>query len=167
MKRISGSAFLLGWFAISGLGCFPGHSDHPMHGSSSSAVPYAVRPGLGRHDRDDYVGSRRCAQCHDSIYRNWTESVHARSLTAEDYQSPPHRGSCRRCHTTGRGTENGVGCEACHGPQRMHADNPERTSPDPCVICTVQKQCIQCHNRSVDPEFSASDDWKRVTHGTE
>ncbi|HPQ40710.1 MAG TPA: hypothetical protein PLV45_10085 [bacterium] len=164
-KRIFGSAFLLGTILLLGIGCISGHREN---GDAAPAVrrrPITILEGR-RSDTGEYAGSERCAACHDSIYRRWQQSPHARKLAAADYSAPPHPGSCRRCHCTEGDVEEGVGCEACHGPQRRHADHPGRRIPDPCVICTVQKQCIQCHNRSVDPDFHAADDWKRVSHGS-
>lgn len=61
-----------------------------------------------------------------------------------------HR-TCEECHTDvlevkGEGKHAGVACEACHGPQRKHAEEPVALLPrlpDPAVLCPA------CHEASV------------------
>ncbi len=64
-----------------------------------------------------------------------------------------------------RRTENRVGCEACHGPRAVHAETQELAPSTDCTLCDIRKECIKCHNRSIDPGFDAVDDWKIINHG--
>jgi hypothetical protein len=95
----------------------------------------------------EYVGSRRCLECHtaggsESPAVTWLRSRHglaywrlatdwAAALAARGRPvggaAPLQLGRCRSCHITGAGDpssrfaagfrpEEGVGCEACHGP---------------------------------------------------
>ncbi len=58
--------------------------------------------------------------------------------------------SCETCHTEiletkSKGKHEGVACEACHGPQAKHADDPGSIlpiKPDAGVLCA------QCHEAS-------------------
>ncbi|MCD4654543.1 cytochrome c family protein [bacterium] len=124
--------------------------------------PLDIRPGYARLKADENAGSKVCKDCHSSIYQQWLTTPHAIVRDTEMAENPPHKGSCRRCHGQ---IEQFIGCEACHGPRAMHASNPEKSVPQDCVICSVQKYCIQCHNRSIDPDFNAADSWEMVDHG--
>jgi hypothetical protein len=58
--------------------------------------------------------------------------------------------ACEACHTDvldekSKGKHAGVSCEACHGPQAKHADDPDKVTPpkpNPSVLCA------QCHEAS-------------------
>lgn len=58
--------------------------------------------------------------------------------------------ACEGCHTDvletkSKGKHAGVSCEACHGPQAKHADDPDKATPpklDPKGLCA------QCHEAS-------------------
>jgi hypothetical protein len=58
--------------------------------------------------------------------------------------------TCETCHTDvaqtkSAGKHAGVNCEACHGPQAKHADDPaslDPGKPDTAVLC------VQCHAAS-------------------
>jgi cytochrome c peroxidase len=85
-----------------------------------------------------YIGADECAACHSSRggmdqYEKWLASPHARAYKtlkeeksmaiarAGKIEKPWESAECLRCHTTGYGRsdktrEEGVGCEACHGP---------------------------------------------------
>jgi hypothetical protein len=93
---------------------------------------------LSRRRAADYTGAEVCKKCHgmDSIgnqYRIWTASSHAnaflilKSGKSKDIAQkagvdvPYADVRCLKCHTTGGGKSEivkneGVGCEACHGP---------------------------------------------------
>lgn len=99
-----------------------------------------------------YVGSENCAQCHETITKDFATASHAR-LKAE-----------------GANAIN-VGCESCHGPGSLHAEsggarativNP-RKSPEGCFQCHLEMEgrfrlpshhpieegkvsCGDCHN---------------------
>ena len=85
-----------------------------------------------------YVGSAVCAECHsaESIgdqHSKWLRTPHARAVATlksgkalniaakVSVSRPAEDRACLRCHTTGGGRhpktmDEGVGCEACHGP---------------------------------------------------
>ena len=59
-------------------------------------------------------------------------------------------GTCETCHTDvaqtkAAGKHAGLNCEACHGPQAKHADDPANVDPgkpDTAVLC------VRCHAQS-------------------
>ena len=86
----------------------------------------------------DYVGSNKCAECHaeeaiGNQCKIWKSTSHSRAFLKLDSEKgrevakkvsvaePQKDAACLKCHTTGGGKteltkEEGVGCEACHGP---------------------------------------------------
>jgi hypothetical protein len=138
----------------------------------------------------NYTGLSSCAECHanDSIGNQiavWEKSPHSRAFktlqteTADDIalkfniDDPESDLKCLKCHTTGAGRtgikkENGVTCEACHGPGQgylsfeNHASFIDRENAYtkairngmyPIIginhIRNREKLCMKCH--SVDP----------------
>ncbi len=76
--------------------------------------------------------------------------------------------NCAGCHTTGlnaergRWQDDGVQCEACHGPGSVHAELAERAGRNPpndelkalraAIVVTADAQtCGQCHSQGVEP----------------
>lgn len=158
-KRIIGSAFLIMLFMTVN-GCRPSRVPAASSRATESRpvdLVEAVKPKGG------FVGSSECRSCHSEIHDRWRMSPHAAGLTADNRKLPPHQGSCDRCHQTAD-IENFVGCEACHGPREDHVVSPVAVQAA-CRLCDIRKQCIQCHNRYIDPEFDAGSDWRRIDHG--
>jgi len=89
-----------------------------------------------------FIGIGSCKKCHESNsignqFKVWASSPHAKAFQRLkspeaykigeklDVQKPETSISCLKCHTTGGGkteaTKNeGVGCEACHGPGSLY-----------------------------------------------
>ncbi len=149
-----------------------------------------------------YVGVALCKACHNTTksgkqYTVWQKSAHAKAYEtlasdkAKEFakkrgiDDPQKSPECLQCHTTGFGVdaklkgpkltlEEGVSCEACHGPgsnyrkMRVMKDlwagkiKPESvglTLPD-------EKTCIQCHNKkspSYKP-FKFEEMFKKIAH---
>jgi hypothetical protein len=72
--------------------------------------------------------------------------------------------ACETCHTDvldvkKAGKHAGVNCEACHGPQAKHADDPGSVTPAKLDTATL---CVRCHEASVArpktfPQVNAAD----------
>ncbi len=101
------------------------------------------------HDDARYVGSDRCATCHQEASNVWTQSKHSHAFSAlVNAKNPKLRqfdGECVVCHTVGFKYSTGyndlpkdgnlealakhnqklqdVGCESCHGPGSSHVNN--------------------------------------------
>lgn len=84
-----------------------------------------------------YVGSGRCLKCHKKTHpehvKRWAETkfkTFERLRKEPDFQkgNKRYRSLCYRCHTTGYRedkdlyAEQGVGCEACHGPGEVYSE---------------------------------------------
>jgi hypothetical protein len=76
---------------------------------------------------------------------------HYRPAALQDVRSRPltyaGQDACAMCHepvvklrATGRHV--GVSCEACHGPQYKHTDDPTANKPKPLVVADL---CRRCH----------------------
>jgi hypothetical protein len=89
----------------------------------------------------EYAGTEACKKCHEHAYKIWEASPHAHAYrTLVEDPEPPHLrqfdGECIVCHTVGFGYKKGftnekdtpnlkdVGCESCHGPSKLHKENP-------------------------------------------
>ena len=118
------------------------------------------------HDaiQNDFTGAESCKECHLEIYHRWKLTAHNRELRKQDYEFPPHQGSCRRCHHTSL-QETVVSCETCHGPRASHVRQPYQDEISRCTVCDAHKMCIKCHMRSVDPDFEPAKGWAKVDHG--
>lgn len=119
---------------------------HPRPtGWQMGGIPELPASGGNQHPGPKYVGAYTCGQCHRGArfnhqYSRWRRSPHARAWAVlgtprareiareEGVDGDPQRDPrCLRCHTT-VGTaprqlvastyeiDEGVGCEACHGP---------------------------------------------------
>ncbi len=110
-----------------------------------------------------YGGSEKCAGCHKDVHETWMGTLHSQAYSSpifqEDWAKQGSANSCLECHTTGydpvtgKFSEEGVTCEACHGPFQpehpMKAEMPVK--PDASL-------CSSCHK-------TTTDEWKVSKHG--
>ena len=143
-----------------------------------------------------YVGAEVCISCHkmDSLgnqFRRWLGTPHSRSwvmlqgkeakefaekMGIEDPQKSP---ICLRCHApVFRDTslwcksfhpEDGVQCEACHGPGSLHvkAMKAGRMTEEAMLPKPKGKRfCMMCHAGVPHPtgKFNYKKFWRRVAH---
>ncbi len=112
------------------------------------------RRGVTRNGTDFQVlGSPSCRTCHRSIFQQWQRSPHALSadkLSFEQTFDP----TCEPCHVPDASAfEDGVGCEACHGPGSEYAaldvmiDELKRRSAG---LQDAASNCVACHNPGHD-----------------
>jgi predicted CXXCH cytochrome family protein len=99
-----------------------------------------------------YVGTKKCAECHEHVTGHFESSTHANVALKND-----------------KGVD--IGCEACHGPASVHVKaggskgtiiNPSK-SPETCFTCHLDKRgefnlpnahpvlagqvtCVDCHD---------------------
>jgi predicted CXXCH cytochrome family protein len=121
--------------------------------AAPSTAPQAQVPG--------YAGSESCKQCHDDIHSEWVSTRHAQAFSApifqRDWGQAGNDITCLECHTTGYDpasgaySEEGVTCEACHGPfQTGHPETPMPITPD-------AELCSTCHK-------TTTDEWRASVH---
>ena len=132
---------------------------------------------------NEYVGARKCKECHEEIYKHWTETGHFHAMeTLRDIATPAgqdYNPECVRCHVvaldyrTGFQTIDstpelgGVQCENCHGPGKKHIDDPENPdllTPAPEDDEAIERSCIVCHDVDNSLNFDFSTYWPKVRH---
>lgn len=110
-----------------------------------------------------YVGSRTCAACHTAAYVWWAATPHGRAYATLVARGRERDLDCIGCHVTGFARPfgatlehldelQGAGCESCHGPGSLHADNP-RAADAGIKRATPEGICRECHDPDHDPSF--------------
>jgi len=130
-----------------------------------------------------YVGVKTCKMCHSSTksgaaYKIWLKGKHSKAYTelASDeakaiakkkgIADPQKADECLACHVTGFGVdaklkgpkltmEEGVSCEACHGPGSAYKSKKVMVGLymdeiDPKTVGLIEptkEVCVQCHNK--------------------
>lgn len=117
--------------------------------------PHELLPVVG----GGYVGSKKCSECHKNQYEKFIKySRKSKSYDAIRRMkrlSPEETRQCYTCHTTGYGVQTGfssyektpyladVGCEACHGPGKLHTETMDMAHIVKTVTIDV---CEKCHD---------------------
>ena len=143
-----------------------------------------------------YVGARACAACHSSDkigdqYSIWLHSRHAGAykLLARPeapkiaelrgiHEDPREAPACLKCHSTGVGDvpkaatfrrEDGVQCEACHGPGSEYMTEAIMSDPEAARAAGLAEvgaeTCERCHDEAVhggDVPFETR--MQKITH---
>ena len=145
-----------------------------------------------------YVGAKKCSICHKSAKQGrqfwiWQQSKHAmawvtlvnpeaKALAAKlGIEDPQRSEKCLRCHTTAYGVpgiqkattlkaEDGVGCEACHGPGSRY--KTAKIMEDRALairnglIVPDENVCRRCHNKQSPTykKFVYSEFVKEIAH---
>jgi len=135
-----------------------------------------------------YVGAEKCKMCHNAPtkgaqFTKWTGSKHSKAFqalageeakkvaAAKGIADPQKAPECLRCHVTGHGVsaakltdkykaEEGVSCEACHGPGgdywQMSVMKDAAKSKAAGMIVPDEATCKTCHNAD-SPTFKGFD----------
>lgn len=145
-----------------------------------------------------YLGSEACAKCHggakaNGIFETWRGTAHARAwkdlaslrggeIAREMGVEGPaqHASQCLECHATGQkdsptqraliGVEEGVGCEACHGPGADYAKKLVMPEPKEArrhgLREDPQDACVECHRPGVAhiKNFDYKTRWALIAH---
>ncbi len=145
-----------------------------------------------------YVGTMSCAQCHRSAkmgfqFSRWKLTEHSRAwarlaspeaarIAAELGISDPQRApECLRCHTTAGNSlesalpsytvDEGVGCEACHGPGSEYQHEAvmlDRAAALRAGLRTVGREvCDTCHKEAHGKPFDYDSAAALITHPTQ
>lgn len=151
----------------------------------------------------EYIGSNSCGMCHKKAesgeqLKIWEGSAHAKAF--KTLQSEKADGiaktkgfntkaaetpECLACHVTGNekdakfgskfSKENGVQCEACHGPgseykskkvMEDHAKAVAAGLKDFSKEGSIEAQCKTCHNEKspTAKEFKFKEMWEKIKH---
>jgi len=135
-----------------------------------------------------YVGAEKCKMCHNvqakgAPFAKWVESRHSKAFVtlgsdeakkaaaAKGIADPQKAPECLKCHVTGYGApaekltdkwkmDEGVGCEACHGPAgdywKMDVMKDHARSLAAGMVVPTEETCKKCHN-SQAPTFKGFD----------
>lgn len=145
------------------------------------------------------MGAKKCKICHSTDkkagthFKMWEEELHSKAFEAllsdkakeaakkHGIEDPSKDERCLACHTT-KGSpalEEGVSCEACHGPAEKYLKPHEKEGYDAAVALgmtpfktmekeEIAKTCAQCHRE--DPlndfhkEFNFDEFWAKIDH---
>jgi hypothetical protein len=108
-----------------------------------------------------YVGAISCKRCHETNYRNWLKTKHAKASQTIIASPKYTQEECLICHSTGYGKMGeyatveeippylrGVQCEACHGEGKGH---PGKGGIERKVTLGI---CRNCHTKDQSPVFN-------------
>jgi hypothetical protein len=130
--------------------------DKRVNDHNRVALAHLVAPKVAE-GMPSYVGAERCGSCHDSEHQWWRGHEHGRAYETLVTRNKQFSLSCVGCHVTGYGKAGGstvthnaglvdVGCESCHGPGSLHADDPDVDTEQNVVRDTPESVCVECHN---------------------
>jgi hypothetical protein len=150
-----------------------------------------------------YVGSQKCKLCHKNKERGdqydiWENSPHARAFsvlaTAEALETakkiglegnPQQSAACLQCHVTAYeesaavkdttlSQEEGIGCEACHGPGSLYKTFTimkalaagKQDAKEVSFSLGDDQTCLKCHNTASPTykPFQFEQFFKRISH---
>ncbi|MDY7228575.1 multiheme c-type cytochrome [Hyalangium rubrum] len=109
-----------------------------------------------------FVGNGACQDCHAEAFPVWEKSKHRHAWETLEKAGKQFHLNCVGCHVTGYEQPGGVcrldkvagredvGCESCHGPGSLHAEEP---TPANIVRNPGQALCVTCHNPENSPHF--------------
>ena len=120
----------------------------------------AGRPGAAM------TGWQQCRSCHPEQTRFWQQTKHAGAWRTLEKANQQFNRECIICHVTLPTYDiatvlkdnllaalpeelKGVGCEACHGPGKSHAERPEEVK----TVHPDETTCLQCHTPDHDNSF--------------
>jgi hypothetical protein len=125
-----------------------------------------------------WLASRHAA-AYWRLATDWAAHLAAIRPQYADIADPPRDARCLLCHVSGaqdpsalhaadwRAGE-GVGCEACHGPGSLYANEDVMTARAAFLAAggrlPDEDDCRACHRRADAFDFAAA--WRRIAHGT-
>jgi hypothetical protein len=168
-------------------------------GEDTAGVADTVKKAAAKEDTTKvvhkYIGNTKCKMCHNSakkgkIHDTWAGTKHATayaSLASDEskkiakekgIKDAQKDGKCLKCHVTGYGqptadkysVEEGVGCEACHGPGEhywsMKVMKDKKLALENGLVEPDEKLCATCHNKE-SPTYKPlkfAEAYKKVEH---
>ena len=166
---------------------------HPLPKNPTSGAIAAAGPAGGQQTAGPkYAGTVACGKCHKGPgmghqYSVWRMSPHARGWsvlgTPRAYETaarrklsgePHQQAECLKCHRTGYGgahlpsspVDEGVGCEACHGPGSEYMAEALMRDPRAARAAGLnpapREACGRCHQGKFNPQEAL----KKIAHPT-
>ena len=127
------------------------------------------------------VGANQCKSCHEEAHKWAKKDPHAaamKHLAKNGAENP----TCVGCHATQKAyglgvqtdtitafrTDEGVGCESCHGPGEAHVAAPSKSNivglGASCPECVIEAICTSCHTPEQDPGWSLTERLEAIHH---
>ncbi len=140
--------------------------------SQVAAFGIDFRRGVQAQLRDGgFAGSETCRECHAEAYTSWNSSAHSHAMRTLVHKQQDRNPDCIPCHLqdlppAGVSEEDaGVGCEACHGDVRGHAELARTGTRVPVrLLSGARHSCAQCHNEKTSAGFDFEKWWARIRH---
>jgi hypothetical protein len=142
-----------------------------------------------------YIGAGKCKICHKTEKQGkqfpiWEESTHSKSIAALSSSEAPARAKemgvenpadspeCLKCHAplykkASEFKEEGVTCEACHGPGSAYKKlsvmkSREESVKNGLIVYdspeAMKKQCLSCHENAHGKPFDFDAKWAKIKH---
>lgn len=138
--------------------------DKRVNAHNRTALANLLPPPVAKGE-PSYVGATRCGQCHAEALIWWQKHAHGRAYATLEKVDKQWSLSCVSCHVTGYGKPGGstvvhnegltnVGCESCHGPGSMHAEDPDTDDAKNVHSDAGEALCVQCHNAEHSDHFA-------------
>ena len=133
------------------------------------------------------VGSAACQSCHKTQHKWAKKDPHAGAMGLLK-EADAQRVECVSCHATPARygpapgalvaaapsslaefrTDEGAGCEVCHGPGGAHVQEPRKDNivglGDSCPECVIEAVCTSCHTDKWDPKWSLKPRLAAIDH---
>jgi len=109
-----------------------------------------------------FVGNDSCRECHPESFPVWEKSKHAHAYRTLADLGRQYDLNCIGCHVIGFERPGGVcrvdkvqnrkdvGCESCHGPGSIHAEDPVK---DNILAKPEKSDCVRCHTPENSSHF--------------
>ncbi len=168
--------------------------DQLLHALSPDPIPGSVGdlPAASKEKGPKYAGAAACGKCHrgpmlGNQWSMWRMSAHAdawailgtakgKELAAgKGIADPQHSPECLKCHATSQSAahlasftpDEGVGCEACHGPGSDYMleaiMRDPRAAKDGGLETPSRDTCLRCHQAK---GFDVDAAMKKLAHPT-
>jgi hypothetical protein len=144
----------------------------------------AERPLLAFPDGPT-VGAKACRSCHKPQHKWLTKDPHSSAI--DTLGEDASRSECVRCHATATQydssmasmgaaeksiedyrVDEGVGCEACHGPGQAHMASPSKSNivglGESCPECIIEGICTSCHTPKWDMKWDLDTRLGAIAH---
>ena len=115
-----------------------------------------------------------CVACHTEFASEWKDGPHGQAANdpafLKDWSSQGQPGACLVCHATnydpatGTWQEDGVACEACHGPMTAgHPKEPDAGGSVPRLVCPLpQRHTLRLAGLAGQHALSARDELQHL-----
>lgn len=123
-----------------------------------------------------YVGAKKCKMCHKGakkgeVWEKWEKGPHAKAFEALKGKGEEKNADCLKCHATDAkaAAEEGVGCEACHGPgsvyKKMSIMKDKKKAMENGLIEPTEAVCKKCHiGNDHTGKFNFQEAVKKIDH---